>query len=123
MLHLKFDLAGRPSVVLGNCKRYYSGLAVLQLYRNPPEQAVPLATLKAAIDDADQKFQAAINYDRVAIMLRNKAFKEMIDLFKKVAAYLQAIATEEDIPELLQAGVDVMYSSHKRKKIVSTSTS
>ncbi|MBU5612620.1 hypothetical protein [Geomonas azotofigens] len=115
MLHLTYDLQGRPAVVLANCKRYFNGLSVLPLYRNPPEQAVPLATLKAAIDDADQKFQAAINYDRVQIVLRNKSFKVMVELFKKVVAYLQLVATEDDIPDLLQAGLEVV-TPPKRKK-------
>lgn len=115
MLHLKYELSGKASDVLGNCQRYYSGLTTLLLYKKAAEQAVPLEMIKGALDDAEEKFQAAINYDRVAIVMRNKSFKVMIDLFKKVAAYLQVVATEDDIPALLQAGVDVI-GPPKRKR-------
>ncbi len=121
MLHLKYELAGKASTVLSNCQRYYGGLASLSLYKKAAEQAVPLEVIKAAIDDAEQKYNSAINYDRVAIVMRNKSFKVMIDLFKKVAAYLQVVATEDDIPALLQAGVEVV-ATPKRKRASSSSS-
>ncbi len=120
MLHLKYELSGKASLVLSNCQRYYSGLATLDLYKKAAEGAVPLEVIKAAIDDAEQKYHNAINYDRVAIVMRNQAFKVMIDLFKKAAAYLQVIATENDIPALLQAGVEVI-TTPKRKKASTSS--
>ncbi len=115
MLHLRYELSGKASVVLSNCQRYYGGLASLSLYKKAAEGAVPLEAIKAAIDDAEQKYHNAINYDRVAIVIRNKSFKLMIDLFKKVAAYLQVVATENDIPDLLQAGVEVVATPKKKK--------
>ena len=120
MLHLRYTLTGRPSLILGDCQRYYSGLTALELYRKAASQAVPLETIQVAISDAEQKYKAAINYDRVAIVQRNKSFKVMIDLFKKVAAYLQVIATEDDIPDLLQAGIEVL-ATPKRKKTSASS--
>ncbi|WP_224982690.1 hypothetical protein [Geomonas agri] len=122
MLRLKFDLKGRPSAVLANCKRYYNGLSGLSLYRNVPDQAIPLARIKEAIDDAEQKYQAAINFDRVQIVLRDKSFKELLELFKKIAGYLQLIATEENIPELLQAGVQIVTPFKKRKQSTPATT-
>ncbi|MBJ6751388.1 hypothetical protein [Geomonas anaerohicana] len=116
MLHLKFDLAGRPAVFLGNCKRYYTGLSGLALYRNITDQGIALGRVKELLDDADQKYNAAVNYDRVAIVLRNKAFKELIDIFKKIAAYLQVIATEDDIPALMQAGLEVVTPYTRKRK-------
>ncbi|QWV95002.1 hypothetical protein KP004_07455 [Geomonas oryzisoli] len=116
MLHLKFDLAGRPPVFLGNCKRYYTGLSGLALFRNVADAGIALTRVKEVLDDAEQKYNAAVNFDRVAIVLRNKAFKELIDLFKKIAAYLQVVATEDDIPALLQAGLQVIAPPPKRRK-------
>ncbi|WP_224961982.1 hypothetical protein [Geomonas subterranea] len=115
MLRLRFDLSGRPATLITNCKRYYNGLCGLGLYRNPPDQAISLASLNEAIVNADQKYQSAINYDRVQIILRNNAFKELIEKFKKVVAYLQLVATEDDIPDLLQAGVQVVEVNRKKK--------
>lgn len=123
MLHLKFDLRGRPSVFLANGKRYYNGLNGLALYRNPPDQAVPLVLLKEALDDAEQKIQAAANYDRIQIHLRNLAIKHLVEMFKKIAGYLQLVATENDIPELLQAGVTVVPPLLKRKKALAPAAS
>lgn len=60
MLHLKFDLSGKPAVFMSNCKRYYNGLSGLSLYRNPPDQAISLGKLKEVLDLADQKYQDAI---------------------------------------------------------------
>ncbi|MBU5636531.1 hypothetical protein KOM00_07250 [Geomonas sp. Red69] len=122
MLRLKFDLAGRPTVFLGNCKRYYTGLCLLPLYQNVTDQGIALVRVKELIDDADKKYNAAVNYDRVAIVLRNKAFKELIDIFKKIAAYLQVVATEDDIPGLLQAGLEVVAPPPRKKKSPSASS-
>lgn len=121
MLHLKYELSGKASLVLSNCHRYYSGLATLELYKKAAEHAVPLEVINAAIVDAEQKYNGAINYDRIAIVMRNQSFKVMIDLFKKVAAYLQVIATEEDIPALLQAGVEVVVPPKRKKTTTSSS--
>jgi hypothetical protein len=121
MLHLRYELAGKALAVLGNCQRYYSGLTALELYKKAAEQAVPLEVIGAAISDAEQKYRSAINYDRVAIVMRNQAFKVMIDLFKKVAAYLQVVATEDDIPALLQAGVEVVATPKKKRSSTSSS--
>ncbi|MBJ6799323.1 hypothetical protein [Geomonas propionica] len=123
MLHLKFDLSGKPAVFISNCKRYYNGLSGLSLYRNPPDQAISLAKLKEVLDLADQKYQDAVNFDRVQILLRNNAFKELIDMFKRIEAYLQLVATEAHIPELAQAGIIVAPPVMRRKKAPSPATS
>lgn len=115
MLHLRYPLTGKAVVVLGNCQRYCGGLTTLELYRKAAEQAVPLEMIQGSISDAEQKYKAAINYDRVAIVSRNKSFKVMIDLFKKVAAYLQVVATEDDIPDLLQAGLEIIAPPKKKR--------
>ena len=121
MLHLRYDLSGKASAVLGNCQRYYGGLTALTLYLKGADQAVPLEMLKGALDDAQQKFNGAINYDRVAIVARNQSFKVLIDLFKKVAAYLQVVATEDDIPALLQAGIEVVATPQKKRTSTTSS--
>lgn len=122
MLRLKFDLRGKPSVLLTNCKRYYSGLGGLALYRNPPPDAMQLDKLKEVLDDTERKFQDAVNFDRVKIALRDKAIAKLIELFKKVAAFLQLVATENDIPQLLQAGVTVVRPRWKSRKSPSPAT-
>ncbi|TGU72133.1 hypothetical protein E4633_07380 [Geomonas terrae] len=120
MLHLRYKLSGKTLVVLGDCQRYYGGLATLSLYKKAAELAVPLEVIGAAISDAEQKYRNAINYDRVAIVMRNQAFKVMIDLFKNVAAYLQVVATEDDIPALLQAGLEVIAAPKKKRTTTSS---
>lgn len=118
MLRLSYDLTGKPSVFLSNSLRYYNGLSSLSIYRNPPEQAVSLARLKEGLDLYEQKMESSINYDRLQIKLRDDARKQLTDLFKKVIAYLQMIATEEDIPALMQAGIEIKGRAPKKKTVV-----
>lgn len=117
MLRLSYDLTGKPGVFLSNCLRYYNGLYSLAIYRNPPEQAVALTRLKEGIDQFETKMEGAINYDRLQIELRNQSRKQLTDLFKKVLSYLQMIATEDDIPALMQAGIEVKGRAPRKKSV------
>lgn len=118
MLRLQLDLTGKPAVFLSNCLRYYNGLSSLSIYRNPPEQAVSLAQLKDGIDLYELKMESSVNYDRLQIKLRDDARKQLTDLFKKVVAYLQMIAKEEDVPALMQAGIEVKGRASRKRTVV-----
>lgn len=117
MLKLALDLTGKPSVFLSNCHRYYNGFCGLSIYRDPPDQVISLVRLKEGIDVFEMRFEGSVNRDRIQIALRNKARKELTDLFKKVLSYLQVIATEEDIPQLLQAGVMVRGPAMRKRTV------
>ncbi|ACH39678.1 hypothetical protein Gbem_2670 [Citrifermentans bemidjiense Bem] len=118
MLQLSLDLSGKPAVFLSNSLRYYNGLSSLAIYRNPPEQAVSLVRLKEGVDLYELKMEGAVNYDRLQIKLRDDARKQLTDLFKKILAYLQMVATEEDIPALMQAGIEVKGRAPRKKTVV-----
>lgn len=117
MLRLKIDLQGKPAVFLSNCHRYYNGLCGLAIYRSPPEQAISLQRLKESIDAFEMRFEGAVNGDRVQISLRNKAREELTELFKKIINYLQIVATEEDLSQLLQAGIEVRGRAAKKRTV------
>lgn len=113
-MKVKIDMSGRDSACLSNCHRYLNGLYNLELYRNPPEKAPSLEQLKPAIADYEQCYENGVNGDRVWIAKRKKARKNVCEMFEKVCHYLEVVATENDIPALLQAGFEVPRAARRK---------
>ena len=122
MKQLLLDLSGRDSILISNTYRYHSGLCGLSLYRNHPEQLPSVGLLKEKIDLLQQAYEGAATGNHAQIAIRNKARKEVIELFKKVLRYMQAIASEDDIPELLQAGFYVKRAATRKRSVVAPAT-
>jgi hypothetical protein len=118
MIKLKIDLTGKHSTFQGNSLRYYNGLLGLDLYRTRSERVPSPEQIKEGIDRFQHAYEGAENGDRVQINLRNKARKEVTDMFEKVLHFLQSVATEDDIPALLQAGFEVRRTRRKKPVIV-----
>lgn len=112
LVKVLIDTSGKESVFLSNGHRYVNGLKGLSLFRNQPEA---LEQLQVGIDHFGQKFEAAMNGDRAEIAMRNKARKEVTEMLKKAVSYLQSVANEDDIPELLQAGFEVRRIGIRRR--------
>jgi hypothetical protein len=106
-VRLKILLTGKDSVYLSNVTRVYHGLEGLELFRNPPEKGPNLVLIKTALDTYHGTYESSRNYDRGEIARRKMARKVLTELLKKTRDYLQSIATEEDIPELIRAGFEV----------------
>jgi hypothetical protein len=107
-------LTGKDSVYLSNVTRLYHGLEGLELFKNPPEKAPNLVLIKAALDTYHGTYESAKNFDRGEIARRKLARKALTELLKKTRDYLQSIATEEDIPDLIRAGFEVGHASRKK---------
>jgi len=122
MEHLLIDLTGKDSVFISNVYRYHSGLCGLSLYRNHPKQLPSLDQLKEKIDLLQQAYEGGTTGNRVQIALRTKLRKELAEIFKKITAYLQSVATEDDIPALLQAGFSVKRVGTRKKPVVAPAT-
>jgi hypothetical protein len=118
MVKLRVDLSGKDAVFLSNANRYYNGLATLDLYRNPGDRVPALPQLKEGLDRYSHGYEFGVNGDRVEIALRKKARADLTEMFKKVLHFLQSVATEDDIPALLQAGIEVVGPSRHRKAAV-----
>ena len=118
MPRIKIDLTGKDAIFLSNSHRYCNGLAGLEMYRNPPEKIPSLGQLKEAIDRFQQRYEAALNGDRVQISMREKARKEVTNIFKMIQYYLQSVANDDDVPALLQAGFHIMGPVSRKKSIV-----
>jgi hypothetical protein len=115
-MKLLLDLSGRDSVFLSNINHYLHGFVNLDLLKNNP--SVSLDQLSAGVNVFAQTYEGGINGDRVEIARRKKARKEVTELFEKIRFYLQSIATEDDIPALLQAGFQVSHTSTRKKQVV-----
>jgi hypothetical protein len=118
MQKLRFDLSGKEAVFLCNVNRYYNGLTTLELYRHLGDRVPTLPQLKECLDRYAHGYEFGVNGDRVEIALRNKARKDLTEMFEKVLHFLQSVATEDDIPALLQAGIEVVSPARRRKATV-----
>jgi len=118
MVRLGIDLAGKDSAVLSTCNRIYRGLCALEIYRGAPDQ-LSTDRVKEKIDNYQHHFEEGATGSRSSIAQRNMARKEVIELFKKIIRFLEIIATEADIPDLIQAGFTVRKSfARKRTGVV-----
>lgn len=122
MVKVKIDLSGKDATFISNSYRYSSGLCNLHLYRNPPEKLPSLEQVRANIDRLQQAYEGGSNGDRVQIALRKKARKDVTEIFTKIQNYLRSVATEDDVPALLQAGFEVRQSAARRKSAVAPVT-
>ena len=121
-VHLKIDLSGKDGTFISNSYRYHSGLSTLYLYRNLPERMPTPDQVKGKIDELQQAYEGGSTGNRVQIALRNQARKEVTDMFNRILRYLEAVATEEDIPALIQAGFEVRRPWARKKAVSATAT-
>ena len=119
---LSIDLGGKDGTFISNCYRYHSGLSTLHLYRDLPPKMPPLDQVKGRIDVMQQAYEGGTTGNRVEIATRNQARKDITDMFKRILRYLEAVATEEDIPSLIQAGFEVKRQWSRRKIVQTTAT-
>lgn len=115
MKRIKLDLSGKDAIFLSNCHRYLNGIANLEMFKNPPPH-MTLERITAGVNLFQMKFESSANYDRVEIVLRKAARKELTEMFKQVLHYVQSVMTEELVPSLLQAGFELCGSCGGRKK-------
>lgn len=121
-VHLTLDLSGKDATFISNCYRYHSGLSTIHLYRNLHERMPTLEQLKARIDELQQAYEGGSTGNRVQIAMRNQARKDVTDMFNRILRFLEAVATEEDIPALIQAGFEVRRPWARKKAAPATAT-
>ena len=114
MVRVTLDLTGKDATFLSNCYRYHSGLSVLPLYRTPPD-GLGTDKVKEKIDTMQHAYEGGTTGNRVEIAIRKKARKEVIEMFRKIISYCQSIATEDDIPALIQAGFQVLHFGGRKR--------
>ena len=117
MITLCIDLTGTDAGVISTCYRLHSGICRLGIYKDAPQQ---LATdrVKERIDNYQRHFEGAATGSHASIAQRNLARKEVTELFRKIVRFLEIIATEADIPDLILAGFNVRKSTAKKKTTV-----
>lgn len=109
---ISIDLKGKDSTVLNTAHHCTRGLETLLLYKNGP---IPVEEVKVAVNDYDSSHEGAKTGNRVEILKRNNARRAVTEMFKKIISFLQSVATEEDIPALMEAGFDARVPSYRRK--------
>lgn len=112
---LRIDLSGKDGTFISNSYRYLSGLQNLHLYRDLPPRMPNTDLVKGRIDVMQQAYEGGMTGSRVHIAARNQARKDVTDMFNRILRYLEAVATEEDIPALIQAGFEVRRQWSRRK--------
>jgi hypothetical protein len=115
MLRLTLDLSGKDATFISNSYRYHTGLCTLTLYRNHPDALPSTELLKQHIDTLQLAFEGGSSGSHAEIVKRKKARKDLSEIFKKILSYLQSIATEEDLPELVQAGFGIRRAATRKK--------
>ena len=118
VIMLTLDLTGKDATFISNCYRYYSGLCTLPLYQNLQGPQLPVDQVKAYIDSLQLTYEVGATGSRVHIAARNQLRQQVTDMFRRIIYYLQSVATEADIPALIQAGFQVARHTGGRKKSV-----
>ena len=118
MLPLKLSLSGKDSALISDLYRYHSGLSTLSLYRNPPGQLPGLDLVKGKIDIYQQGYEGGNTGNHSQVALRKKARQEVVGIFKAILLYLQSIATEDDIPALIQAGFSIRNAMGRKRNVI-----
>ena len=117
MVRLSLDSSGKDAAFISNCYRWHSGISVLEIYRNPPPQ-LALDKVKERIDYLQHAYEGGATGNHAQIAERTRARKEVTEMFKKIIRYLEIVATEDDIPALIQAGFTVRRPGWRRKAMV-----
>lgn len=122
VVKLMIDVSGKDATFISNCYRWQSGLSTLHLYRNPPERLPASDKVKENVDLLQQAYEGGANGDRVQIAIRKKARKDVTEMYKKILHYLESIATEDDIPALIQTGFEVQHRASRRRAASAVAT-
>lgn len=117
MLKIKINLTGRDSVFLANSQRYINGLENVEPYKGVTGNSPPsLDLLKQTFSQYKQCFERGATGDRIHITMRKRTRKELREMFQKAQNYLQAVASENDLPALLQAGFELRSPGVRSKR-------
>ncbi|MBJ6726544.1 hypothetical protein [Geomesophilobacter sediminis] len=117
MLGISADLKGKDTVFISNTYRYHSGLCGLSIYRNPPA-GLSTAEVKVELDALQQAYEGGATGNHAQVALRRVLRKKVTETFKKIILYLRMVATENDIPALIQAGFVVRQRVPRKKAVV-----
>ncbi|WP_136513722.1 hypothetical protein [Geomonas edaphica] len=111
-IKVSIDLKGKDTTVLSTLHRCTRGLETLRVFKQGP---FPVDEVQGAVNNYDSFYESAKTGNRVEILKRNNARNLVTEMFKKIASFLQSVATEEDIPALLEAGFDARVPSYRKK--------
>ncbi|QWV94902.1 hypothetical protein KP004_06910 [Geomonas oryzisoli] len=114
------EVKGRDSELLSYLFRIARGLATLALYQNGP---IALETFQAALNVYQAAFEGGKTGNRSEILKRNAARKAATEMLRKIISFLQSVATEDDIPSLVQAGFNACIPKIHRKSVVAPASS
>ncbi|MBJ6751243.1 hypothetical protein [Geomonas anaerohicana] len=119
-IKIAVEIKGRDSEYLSYLSRTARSLACLALYKNGP---FPVENYQQAIDVYHAAYEGGKTGNRAEILKRNSARKVATEMLRKIVSFLQSVATEEDIPSLVQAGFNAYVPKFRRKTVVAPAAS
>ncbi|MCM0082500.1 hypothetical protein L4X63_12950 [Geomonas sp. Red32] len=113
-MRLKRSLPKRPGELLGLGQRYLKALGSLALFQTRSGKVPSVEQLSALLILFQSLIDSAMNGDRVQKALRDKAQKELEAMLKRIIHYLEAVADDDDLLVLQQAGVELCRSTWRK---------
>jgi len=113
-MKLKRSLPKKPPDLLELGQRYFTALGGLALFLGRSGKVPTLEQLRDVLTRFQALMDAARNGDRVQRALRDKAQKELEATLKRIIHYLEAVADDDDLLVLQQAGIELCKSTWKR---------
>lgn len=120
VVNVTLDFSGRDATAISNFYLWHSGLARLSLYARAPDE-LRLDKVKTHIDNLQQAFEGGATGNHSLIALRKRLRKEVTNLFRRILCFIQCLATEADIPSLIDAGFSVQRRIARKKVVVAPS--
>jgi hypothetical protein len=113
-MRLKRSVPKKPAEALALGQRYLNALSTLALFQGRSGKVPSLDVLREVLTRLQLLIDAALNGDRVQMALRNRAQKELEAILKRIIHYLEAVADDDDLLALQQAGIEVCRSAWRK---------
>lgn len=113
-MRLKRSMPKKPLELLELGQRYLNALSTLALFQIRSGKVPSLEQLKEILTRFQSLMDLARNGDRVQCALRNKAHTELETVLKRIIHFLEAVAEDDDLLALQQAGIELCHSAWKK---------
>lgn len=110
-VELRLDLRGTDAVFLATTTNFITMLADLEIYKSAPAH-VGHGQISSNLGQYQTYYEGGKHGDRINIALRRDARATLASSCRGVLHYLQAVASENDLPTLMQGGVTI----HRRQR-------
>lgn len=114
-LRFRMNLIGKDEVYLARVEGYHKALFNLEMFKSAPEH-ISVQRSEQVLEKYRTHFEAGKSGNRIEIALRNQARQEVTAFFKAVLHFLHCVATENDVPKILEAGLERCKNTRRKGK-------